>query len=126
MDPFRRNLSPDQQAKAVMAAFAAAGARLQACPAAAATTAPSEAPPTAANPADPKLERAAAAPATMNDAWTRMKPLVTERGLQRNPDRVNQAMDLVFAIERQANGKCGAGTPSDAALLLIEKLHEGS
>lgn len=126
MDPFRRNLSPDQQAKAVMAAFAAAGARLQACPAAATTTAPSEAPPTAANPADPKLERAAAAPATMNDAWTRMKPLVTERGLQRNPDRVNQAMDVVFAIERQANGKCGAGTPSDAALLLIEKLHEGS
>lgn len=126
MDPFRSDLSEEQQITAAMAAFSVAGARLQACPAAAGTTSAVDAPPAAAVPAGAKQEPAAAAPLSLNDAWTRMKPLVTERGLRRDPDRVNQAMDLVFAIERQANGKCGAGTPSDAALLLIEKLHEGS
>ena len=126
MDPFRSNLSQDQQAKATMTAFAVAGTRLQACPAAAATTAPAEEPSTANAAPGARQNPAAAAPPTLNDAWTRMKPLVTPRALRRNPDRVNEAMDLVFAIERQANGKCGAGTASDAALLLIEKLHEGS
>lgn len=126
MDPFRSDLSQEQQAAAVMEAFSVAGARLQACPAAAATTAPLETPPPATSAAGSKATPAIAAPPSLNDAWTHMKPQVTERALRRNPDRVNQAMDLVFAIERQANGKCGAGTPSDAALLLIDKLHEGS
>ena len=55
-----------------------------------------------------------------------MKPQITERGLRRNPELAEAAMDLVFKIERQANVDCGAPTGTDMALLLISKLHEGN
>lgn len=125
MNPFRGSLSDDQRAKAAIAAFAAAGSRLQSCPAAGTTLAAVTATPPAAAPANSKPKNPAA-PLSLGDAWNQMRPMVTVRSLRGNPDRINQTMDLVFAIERQANGKCGAGTPSDMALLLIEKLHEGS
>lgn len=108
MDPLRGEISDAERVKAVTDAFAVAGARLQSCPAAGGTTG------------------TGGAQQSFADAWNQMKPQVTERRLRGNPDLVNNAMDLVFAIERQANGKCGAGTPSDAALLLISKMHEGS
>ena len=118
LDPFRGDLSDAQRDQAAIAAFGVAGDRLKACTAAGGSAEPV----TTAMPqtATPQPQQ------TLADTWNHMKPHMTERRLQENSDLVNQAMDLVFAIERQANAKCGAGTPSDVALLLISKLHEGS
>ena len=49
---------------------------------------------------------------------------MTETGLRRDPELVDEAMDLVFRIERQTSTLCGMPTGDDLALLLIAKLHE--
>lgn len=63
---------------------------------------------------------------TLAAAWALLEPKMTVRKLRHNQDVVNNAMNLAFNIERQAANRCGSGTPSDTALLLISKLHEGS
>jgi tetratricopeptide (TPR) repeat protein len=108
LDPFRRQISDADRDRAVMGLFATAGDRLKSCPAA------------SASPIVPGASE------TLNDAWTKLKPQVTERDLRRNQDVVNQSLNLAFNIEREAVSKCGSGTPSDAALLLISRVHEGS
>jgi tetratricopeptide (TPR) repeat protein len=108
LDPFRRQISDAERDQAVMGVFNTAGERLLGCPAAANAT------------------TAAGSTLTLNDAWAKLKPQVTERDLRRNQDVVNHALNLAFAIERQAGSKCGSGSPADAALLLISNLHEGS
>jgi hypothetical protein len=65
-------------------------------------------------------------PASMGASWDKMKGAITEKGLRRNPDMVEAAMDMVFGIERQANMDCGPPSGTDMALLLIAKLHEGN
>lgn len=107
MDPFRRQISDAERFHAVQASFDAAGSRLKACPAAAASIEPGS-------------------PQSLGDSWNKIKPQITQQKLRNDPDMVNQVMELVMNIERQADGKCGAGTPTDAALLLISKMHEGS
>jgi tetratricopeptide (TPR) repeat protein len=105
MDPFSRQVSAVERNRIAVEAFAAAGDRLKAC---------------AENGEVPPAEQ------NLNQEWMMMKPDITERGLRRNPDLMNQAMELVFKIERQTAGKCGAPTDLDTALLLIARLHEGS
>jgi len=63
---------------------------------------------------------------TLAEAWAQLEPMMTVRKLRHNQDVINNAMNLAFNIERQAALKCGSGTPSDTALLLISRLHEGS
>ena len=107
MDPFRRQIPVDQRHRIVIQAFNAAGERLKACPAV----------DSSANiAAQPRLA----------EKWASMKPQITEEGLRRNPDLVEQAMNLVFDIERQTNAACGTPTGTDLALFLISKLHEGN
>ncbi|HKF47347.1 MAG TPA: tetratricopeptide repeat protein [Terracidiphilus sp.] len=108
LDPFRRQISDAERDQAVEGAFEVAGGRLKSCLAAA------------------NSQQTAEAPETLEQAWDKLKPQVTDRSLRRNQDIVNQSMNLAFAIEREAGTRCGAGTPADAALLLISKLHEGS
>jgi hypothetical protein len=55
-----------------------------------------------------------------------MQPRVTKQGLQRNAGLPEQAMDLVFRIERETSPSCGEPTGTDLALLKIGKLHEGN
>ncbi len=105
LDPFRRQISVTQRNRIVVEAFSAAGERLKSC----ATSLPHPA-------SQPGLA----------ESWAKMKPWITERDLRRNPDQVETAMDLVFRIERETGGTCGAPTQTDAALILIAKLHEGS
>ncbi|HEX8817553.1 MAG TPA: tetratricopeptide repeat protein [Terriglobales bacterium] len=101
MDPFRRQISAAERYRVVMEAYEAAGDRLKAC---GALSAPEQ---------------------NLNQDWAKLKPNVSERGLQHNPDLVNQAMELVFKVERQTAANCGAPTQIDSALLLIARLHEG-
>jgi tetratricopeptide (TPR) repeat protein len=107
MDPFRRQIPVDQRHRIVMQAFEVAGERLKSCAAAGAS-------------------REHASPQTLAEMWTKMKSQITERGLRKNPDLVEAAMDLVFAIERKSNTLCGPPTGTDMALLLISRLHEGN
>lgn len=108
LDPFRSKIRAAARDRNVMTAFAFAGERLTSCPVAA----------TYAAPGAPKKD--------LSSEWATLKPQVTERGLRRDPDLVNSAMELVFTIERQASEWCGTPTTTDSALLLIAKLHEGN
>ncbi|HSY63602.1 MAG TPA: tetratricopeptide repeat protein [Terriglobales bacterium] len=107
MDPFRRQISVSQRHRIVIQAFNAAGERLKSCPAV----------DSSAN---------AASQQGLAEKWASMKPQITEEGLRRKPDLVEEAMNLVFDIERQASAACGPPTGIDLALLLISKLHEGN
>ena len=108
MDPFRRQISVDERDRIVVAAFATAGKRLSSC-------------------ATPKAAVAStSSQSSLDDTWAKMKPRITEQQLRRNPDLVEQAMELVFEIERQTSATCGVPTGEDLALLLISKLHEGN
>jgi tetratricopeptide (TPR) repeat protein len=111
MDPFQRQISVAQRDRIVLEAFAAAGQRLDSCSAAGAAKGPATIP--VAQPA-------------LSEEWAKMKPQITEPGLRRDPDLVNTAMELVFSIERQTSNACGAASETDAALLLIAKLHESN
>lgn len=107
MDPFRRQISIAERGRLVIEAYTVAGQHLDSCIAA-----------TGSGPAGEALQN-------LSETWTTMKPQMTERGLRRNPDLTESAMELVFNIERQSASGCSA-TPADQALLLIGKLHEGN
>ncbi len=108
MDPFRRQIRMSERDRIVVEAFATAGKRLSSCAAPKASGGSTSSEP------------------SLDDAWAKMKPRISEPELRRNPDLVEQAMDLVFAIERQSSATCGSPAGEDLALLLISKLHEGT
>jgi tetratricopeptide (TPR) repeat protein len=108
IDPFRRQISAANRDKIVVQNFEAAGQRLKACGVLSAGGMPGGTQPDLA------------------DSWTKMKPRISDQSLRRNPGLVEDAMDLVFRIERQTNTTCGSPTGPDLALLLIAKLHEGN
>jgi tetratricopeptide (TPR) repeat protein len=111
MDPFRRQISAAERDQIVLASFDAAGERLKACPAVGNSkgTVPQ-----------------AGAQQSLSENWEKMKPRITDRGLRKDPDLAEAAMEMVFGIERQASMVCGPPTGTDLALLLIAKLHEGN
>ena len=108
LDPFRRQISDADRDRAVEGVFTTAGKRLQACSAA------------AASPVAPGGGQ------NLGDAWKQLQPQVTTQVLRRDQDVADHALDLSFNIERQAGSRCGSGSASDAAVLLISRLHEGS
>ena len=108
IDPFGRQISAANRDKIVVQNFEAAGQRLKACGLLSAGGMPGGTQPDLA------------------DSWAKMKPRISDQSLQRNPGLVEDAMDLVFRIERQTNTTCGSPTGPDLALLLIAKLHEGN
>jgi len=108
MDPFRRQLSAAQRDRIAIEAFQTAGQRLDACVAAAGSS-----------PSGPALQN-------LSESWTKMKPHMNPRGLRQDPDLVENAMELVFNIERQTTATCEASNATDHALLLIARLHEGT
>ena len=105
LDPFRRQMTTAERARIVVEAFTLAGQRLQSC-----------APANSLQPAT-KLTGLA-------QQWATLKPRITERGLKRNPDLINTAMELVFTIERQTSTVCSVTSDTDTALLLIANMHE--
>ncbi|MGA8493487.1 MAG: tetratricopeptide repeat protein [Terriglobales bacterium] len=111
MDPFRRQISADERNRIVIEAFATAGDRLKSCSLAVNSSGKSS---------------SASLDQSLADGWAKMSQQISERGLQRDPDLAEGAMDLVFEIERQTKATCGPPTGTDLALLLISKLHEGN
>jgi tetratricopeptide (TPR) repeat protein len=105
MDPFQRGISAVQRNKLVMLAFATAGERLKSCG---------------------STSGATAQDTTLSENWTKLKSKISEAGLRQNPDLAEEAMDVVFNIERQTAASCGSPTGADLALLLIAKQHEGN
>ncbi len=115
MDPFRPQLSDAVRNQIVVNAFTTADDRLKACPLLGGTGELSSTKPVAG------VSNATAQ--DLAQQWERLKPQITERGLRRDPDLVNAAMNLSFQIERRASGSCGSGSEADKALLLIANLH---
>jgi tetratricopeptide (TPR) repeat protein len=116
MDPYRPQLSDRERDTMVMDAFATAGDRLKACQAMPAVVQTPGKKPAAGSPASPGQQ--------LSGQWSTLKPQVTENALHQNPDLVNTAMNLVFAIEDKTSGACGPATSADQALLLIARQHE--
>jgi predicted Zn-dependent protease len=110
MDPYQRQISQSERVRLVIKAFTTAGERLQRC----------------AVPTGDGASGGAVQGGTLSDEWSALKPQITPRGLQRNSGLADQAMDLVFRIERETSLSCGAPSGPDLALLLISKLWEGS
>ncbi len=111
MNPFQRQLSVANRDRIVIEAIAAAGGRLKSCSSSGTSTGSAS---------------AGSVPGTLAERWEKLNPQITERGLRRNPDLVETAMQLVFDIERQTSVACGTPEGTDMALLLIAKLHEGT
>jgi tetratricopeptide (TPR) repeat protein len=126
MDPFRRQVSTSKRTRMVIEAFVTAGERLQSCSAGSWPLTPAQADPPASDPGT----------AALASRWNDLKSRISVRGLTGNPDLVEAAMDLVFAIERETNERpsspgasranCGAPSEKDQALLRIAKLHGGN
>lgn len=104
MDPYRRQIPVAERNHIVVEAFKVAGERLKSC----------------------KLAGVTSTQPSLSDEWERLKSRISEQGLRRNPDLVENAMDLVFRIERETSTACGAPRGTDLALLLISKMHEGT
>ncbi|HTA22922.1 MAG TPA: tetratricopeptide repeat protein [Terriglobales bacterium] len=111
MDPFQRKISVAQRNQIVIEAFASAGQRLKDCPVGSNSTGTGP---------------SAGGQPSLSEKWAKMKGQINERSLRRNPDLVEEVMDLVFSVERQTSAVCGTPTGTDLALLLIAKLHEGN
>ncbi|HEV2401823.1 MAG TPA: tetratricopeptide repeat protein [Candidatus Sulfotelmatobacter sp.] len=109
MDPFRPGIGSTDRDQIVLKAFDTAGDRLKVCPL------PK---PNTAGPAGSLL--------SPGEEWANLKRHMSEAELRRHPDIADQAMDLVFRIERQTSIVCGTPTGADEALLRIAALHEGS
>ena len=115
LDPYRPHISVAQRNRTVVDAFDAAGDRLRSCGL------------LAGAPLSPEQQREATMkiPAhSLADQWTRLKSQITERGLLRDPDLANTAMDLAFEIENQKTASCAQPSESDKALTLIANLHQ--
>jgi tetratricopeptide (TPR) repeat protein len=109
IDPFRRQIPAQQRDKNIVLAFNAAGQRLKACPLPNGNT---------GEPAG-SLE-------SLSNEWATLKRRVNVEELRRDANLPEQAMDLVFRIERETSIVCGTPSGTDLALLLISKLHEGN
>ena len=116
MDPFRPQIPDRERGQIVMDAFATAGDRLKTCQAGAASAPMPGKKPAAGSPI--------AAWQKLAGQWAALKPQVTEKALRDNPDLVNTAMNLAFAIEHAAGATCGPATGADQALLLIAGQHQ--
>lgn len=111
LDPYGTGVAAAQRNQTVRRDFEIAGQRLKTCGLATGSVG--------------SISSTAPTQQSLGDRWAQMKPRVTERGLERDPDLTDSAMGLVFEIEQQATANCGSPTDADEALLLIAKSREG-
>ncbi|MDE3180196.1 MAG: tetratricopeptide repeat protein [Acidobacteriota bacterium] len=112
IDPFNRRVPASTRRGRAIEAFGVALARLEAC----AKSRNEEL--NASNPQSGLSRLYAAA--------VKMKPIMREHNLQRNPDLLDSGMSLVFEIEQSTARDCGAPTGMNLALLLIGQRSGGA
>lgn len=106
LDPFVRVAGPERRAR-VIRDFQIAGARLQQCKAVMAGT---SAPMTA------DLQ-------SLQSRHISLASRITDRNLRDDPDIAQDALDVIFSIEREAQSLCGPAKIEDDALLRIASMH---
>jgi tetratricopeptide (TPR) repeat protein len=111
LDPFLSGLSRAQRERIVVRDFEIAGERLKQCGMSAGAAG--------------SASSLGTSQRSLGDSWAQMKPRVTARGFDRDPDLADLAMELVFDIERASASTCGAPADVDEALLTIAKAGEG-
>ncbi len=100
LDPYARGLRATERARRAHDAWGYAGARLVAC---------------LAGSADP----GAADLASLLEQWRQRDAETTTAALASEPDRLDDTMDLVVAVEEKTRASCGEPAGVDRALLLI-------
>jgi len=111
IDPFDRRLNARARRERVIRAFELARERLMGC-----------------LPVGPLEQGVTAREDDMSyllEETRKIETSVTDRGLRQDPDLIDTAMDLVFAIEEAAARTCGTPAGLDRALLLIGRRAEG-
>jgi tetratricopeptide (TPR) repeat protein len=107
LDPFARRLSQRERNRRTVAAFNQALARLEQC----------------AQSRGVKLQvKQPGSPLqSVYAEGKKMQPKATRRSLQRDPDLINNVMDMAFRMEEHSEQACGTPPDPDRALLLIAR-----
>jgi tetratricopeptide (TPR) repeat protein len=108
MDPFVRHLRSSERIRRLRAAFDTAGKRLNICL-------------TGADADSPQGSSLLSLKSNWIQMKTRLSHMTNAEG-----DTSDAAMDLISEIEQQVQLQCGAGGPSDRALLLLAKARQGA
>ena len=134
-DPYLRELTEAQRDARVRHDFAQAAQRLQSCAKASGINLAAQQASPAQNPSASQNAKPAATNSAPNSGTPDLPSLyaqaqalqhqLAERNLTRHPDAIDNAMNLVFAIEKATAAKCGEPTGLDMALLEIYKITQG-
>ena len=60
----------------------------------------------------------------LSDEARALQPSLTLRALQRTPEKIDDAVGLMYRMEESAAAACGQGAPPDRALILIARRHD--
>lgn len=104
-DPANPHVTDAERRRRVIAAFRAAGARLDQCL-------------TSKGPTQTLSE--------LSEKWSALRSKVTDRTLARDAAVSRSAMDVVFAIELKTEDACNSAQGTDLALLLLSKDQAGA
>jgi len=104
-DPFQRMLSQEERGRRAIAAFSQALSRLKQC--------------AQSRGVNLQAQQAAGPFADVYSNVKKLRPQVNKSHLRRNPDLVNNVMDLVMQMEETAQQACGTPPAPDQALLMI-------
>ncbi len=110
LSPYEPNLSLNEQYQRALSDFEWAGLRLQQC--AQATNQDL----TAASPTTPLQQE--------YSRWSQLKRSLNLRAMDRDPELMDRAMQLVFEAEGQVQNRCSPALPEDTALLSIANQEE--
>ncbi len=134
-DPYLGGLREAQRNARVRYDFAQAVQRLQSCANASGINLAAQPASTPQNPSASQNAKPAATKPAPNSgtpdlpglyAQTQaLQPQLAERNLMRHPEVIDDAMNLVFAIEKTTAARCGPPTGLDMALLEIQKITQG-
>lgn len=109
-NPLAPDISESEKARRIVQSFAQAGQRLQSC---VQQSGPSN-----------STSSSATALGQLSEKWQKARPTATEFRVRRDPHLAESTLALVFEIEEQSAGFCGAPAGADLALLTLA--HERS
>src|SRR5205823_1126737 len=114
LDPYARTSAAERRRR-VLRDFDIAGQRLQQC----ASTRLPPLPPALSSRVSPPPTQAGIT--SLGTQWSAMRNQLNDRAMRSDPDLVDHAIDLIFAIERATEKPCGQPSEADRALLLITR-----